>query len=134
MPLVDGGGAHVLVEARDFGRDIASQREMGRHIVPSVVAGAEDPVELAERQRHGILRLDKKTGKITIECWPLLVDPSDAATGGQFPGWPKTISVEDNYGRAAWGYLPEIQVSGLENPVVQVVDVQLSLSGNLFTA
>ena len=84
----------------------------------------EEPLEKLHDKAsgYGILRLDKKTGKITIECWPLLVDPSDAATGGQFPGWPKTISVEDNYGRAAWGYLPEIQVSGLENPVVQVVD------------
>jgi hypothetical protein len=71
---------------------------------------------------YGILRLNKKTGAITIECWPLLVDPSDASTGGQFAGWPKTVSVEDNFGRAAWGYLPEIQVSGMENPVVQVVD------------
>jgi len=71
---------------------------------------------------YGILRFNKVAGTITMECWPLLVDPADPAAGGQFAGWPKTVSVEENYGRAAWGYLPEVQVSGMENPVVQVVD------------
>ena len=71
---------------------------------------------------YGILRLNKAAGTITMECWPLLVDPDDPSTGGQFAGWPKTVSVQENYGRAAWGYLPEIRVSGLENPVVQVAE------------
>jgi len=71
---------------------------------------------------YGILRLNKAAGTITMECWPLLVDPEDPSTGGQFAGWPKTVSMEENYGRTAWGYLPEIRVTGMENPVVQVVD------------
>jgi alkaline phosphatase D len=40
----------------------------------------------------------------------------------QYPGWPRTIKQEDNYGRRAVAYLPTIQVRGMKNPVVQVID------------
>ena len=30
----------------------------------------------------------------------------------------------DNYGRKAYGYLPEIQVTGMTDPVVQGIDVE----------
>ncbi len=40
----------------------------------------------------------------------------------QYSGWPKTIKQEDNYGRKAVAYLPTIEVSGMTNPVVQVID------------
>ena len=76
---------------------------------------------------YGLVRLNKKTGEITMECWPLLSDPlSDRSAqeepSGQFPGWPKTIDLQDNYGRKAAAYLPEIQVEGMTNPVVQVIE------------
>ena len=76
---------------------------------------------------YGLVRLNKKTGKITMECWPLLSDPlSDRSAqgerSGQFPGWPKTIDLQDNYGRQAAAYLPEIQVEGMTNPIVQVIE------------
>ncbi len=70
---------------------------------------------------HGIIRFHKKTRKITIECWPRFSDVTDP-NAKQFPGWPITIDQEDNYGKKAAAYLPAIQVSGMENPVVQVVD------------
>jgi ribosomal protein L6P/L9E len=40
----------------------------------------------------------------------------------QYPGWPRTIKQEDNYGRKAVAYLPTIQVRGMRNPIVQVID------------
>jgi hypothetical protein len=70
---------------------------------------------------YGIVRLNKKTRKITLECWPLDEDPTEAGAV-QYPGWPKTIDQLDNDGRRPVGYLPTIQVSGMTNPVVQVID------------
>jgi alkaline phosphatase D len=72
---------------------------------------------------YGIVRLDKKTGRITAECWPILVDAAEPkAEARQFPGWPRTIHREDNFPKKGVAWLPRIKVSGLENPVVQVVD------------
>ncbi len=82
------------------------------------------PLELLHDKAsgYGIIRLNKKTRQITMECWRLLIDPAKSSAGAQFEGWPRTISQTDNYGRQAAGYLPEIQVEGLSDPVVQVVD------------
>lgn len=56
-----------------------------------------------------------------MECWPRYVDPTDASTGTQYPGWPKTINMEDNYAKKAYKWLPTIKVSDVKNPVVQVI-------------
>jgi len=69
----------------------------------------------------GIVKFNKKKREITIECWPRNVDITDPASR-QYPGWPRTIKQEDNYGRKAVAYLPTIQVRGMRNPVVQVID------------
>ena len=68
---------------------------------------------------YGLVRLNKKTGKITIECWPLLSDP---ASDQQFPGWPKTIDLEDNYGREATATpvtLPKVTSSRKTSPTTR---------------
>jgi hypothetical protein len=69
----------------------------------------------------GIVRFNKKSREITFECWPRNVDIT-AAGAKQYPGWPVTFRQQDNYGRAAQGYLPELEVRGLVDPVVQVID------------
>ncbi len=69
----------------------------------------------------GVMRLSKKTRQITMECFPRTVDISDPKTK-QYPGWPLTIDQTDNYGRQAKAWLPTIEVTGMNNPVVQVVD------------
>jgi len=69
----------------------------------------------------GVVRFNKKTREITVECWPRNVDVADP-TVEQYPGWPRTIKQEDNYGRNAVAYLPTLEVSGMTNPVVQVID------------
>lgn len=68
---------------------------------------------------YGIVRFNKDSREITIECWPLLSDPSDPRQ--QFEGWPKTIRVEENYARPARGHLPAIEISGMEDPVIEVI-------------
>jgi alkaline phosphatase D len=82
------------------------------------------PLELLHDKAsgYGIIRLNKATRQITMECWRLLIDPATSSTAAQFEGWPRTISQTDNYGRKPAGYLPEIQVEGLSDPVVQVID------------
>lgn len=57
-----------------------------------------------------------------MECWPRYVDPTDPATGEQYPGWPKTITAADNDGRKAVGNLPTLELNSWKNPVVQVID------------
>ena len=69
----------------------------------------------------GVLRLDKETRKITMECWPRNVDVT-SSEARQYPGWPRTIDQEENYGRRARAWLPTLHVRGAEDAVVQVVD------------
>jgi phosphodiesterase/alkaline phosphatase D-like protein len=109
------------------------------HTNPGPKSGVA-PAALHDRMPgYGIVRLAKSTKDITMECWPRYVDPSDASTGKQYPGWPRTINMEDNYGKKAKGYLPEIKVEGSKNPVVQVYDetdqeivYTLRIKGNTF--
>ena len=71
---------------------------------------------------YGIVRFNKSDRTITMENWPRYADPTDASSGGQYEGWPKTISMEDNYGRSAVAYLPTLELTGITNPVVQIVE------------
>lgn len=89
---------------------------------PGTPQGRE-PAALHDRMPgYGIVRMNKVDQTITMECWPRYADPTDPATGRQYPGWPKTIGMEDNYGRKAAAYLPTLAVKGMERPVVQVID------------
>jgi len=72
----------------------------------------------------GVVRFNKKTRHITVECWPRNVDVADPAAR-QYPGWPATIRQEDNYARKATAYLPTIEVqsaAGGTSSVLQVID------------
>jgi len=86
----------------------------------------------------GVVRFNKPDRTITIECWPRNCDVSDPAAK-QYPGWPRTIRQLDNYGRQAVAYLPTLKVTGMEDPVVQVIDeadgqivYTLRINGNEF--
>jgi len=68
----------------------------------------------------GVVRFNKQNRSITVECWPFLADVTRKGT--QMPGWPVTIDMLDNYARKPAAYLPTLRVSGVKNPVVQIVD------------
>lgn len=70
---------------------------------------------------YGIIRMNKDSRTIDIECWPRYADPTDPFAR-QYQGWPKTIHQLDNYGRKAAAWLPVIEVSGMIDPVVQIID------------
>lgn len=80
------------------------------------------PLELMREKASGmgVVRFDKAARRITIECWPYLADPTQPGT--QFPGWPVSFDVLENYGRKPVAYLPTVRVRGLQNPVVRVLD------------
>ncbi len=91
----------------------------------SMMAYANPPNREDEKQRadgFGTVRFNKKTRQVTFECWPRFatVDDGDAA---QFAGWPITIDNRDNDGRKPVGFLPELVVTGIERPVVQVIEM-----------
>ncbi len=92
------------------------------HTNPGIVTGVK-PARLHDRMPgYGIVRLTKSSREITMECWPRYVNPLDASTGSQYPGWPRTINMEDNYARKAYKWLPQFNVSDIQNPVVQVIN------------
>jgi hypothetical protein len=68
----------------------------------------------------GVVRFDKARRRITIECWPYLADVMKQGT--QFEGWPVTIDVLENYARKPAAHLPTLTISGVKNPVVQVIE------------
>ena len=104
---LDGLGNHVTVWAATNPRKSTDKQ----------------PAELHDKMPgYGIVRFNKAEQVITMECWPRYADPDNPDTGGQYDGWPKTIAIEDNYGRKAAAYLPTLRFSGIRNPVVQVVD------------
>ena len=69
----------------------------------------------------GLVKFDKATRRITMECWPRNVDIT-APGSKPYPGWPQTIDQMDNYARKPVAYLPTLQVTGMTDPVVQVID------------
>lgn len=80
------------------------------------------PANLYDRATgYGIARFKKATREITLECWPRECDPSKQGER-QYPGWPITIKQMDNYNRKPFGYLTTVEVSGITDPVVQVVN------------
>ncbi|HDL18619.1 MAG TPA: twin-arginine translocation pathway signal protein [Bacteroidetes bacterium] len=70
---------------------------------------------------YGIVRFNRKTRNIVIECWPRQADPTQP-NAEQYPGWPIKINQMDNYGRQAKAYLPRLKVTGMTEPVVQIID------------
>jgi alkaline phosphatase D len=94
--------------------------------VLAVADGAKQPRQQVLQRLHdkvsalGLVRFDKPNRKITLDCWPLLADPSQPNT--QFPGWPVTFDVLANYGKKAAAHLPRLNIHGATHPVVEIID------------
>ena len=63
----------------------------------------------------GIARFNRSTREVSLEAWPRWADPT--AGDPPYPGWPVRFRQEDGYGKIPWGYLPTIEVEGMEDPV-----------------
>ncbi len=92
------------------------------HAVSNPMQYGHQPTNLYDRAPgYGIVRLDRHSRQITIECWPRWVDPSRPGAK-QYPGWPIRIHQLDNYSRPARGWLPQVAWSAAGQPVLQVVN------------
>lgn len=92
------------------------------HAVSNPVESGCEPRALYDRvPGYGIVRFNRKARDICVEVWPRWVDPSQPGAKCYY-GWPVTVSQCDNYGRKAAAFLPEIEVTGRADPVVQVLD------------
>ena len=90
----------------------------------SVMAYANPGNLQDEKQRgdgYGLARFNKKDRTVIFECWPRFAKVSDGDKA-QFPGWPHTVSMEENDGRKPTGWLPELRFQGATDPVVQVIE------------
>ncbi len=109
-------------------RDSGDYRDSFGH--PLTVLAAANPAtefrrsvleaETDKSAGFGVVRFDRRAGTVTIECWPLLADP--LAPGTQFPGWPVTVSLMDNYARKPAGHLPPLRATGGARPLIEVIE------------
>lgn len=101
--FLDGFGNKISVEA-----------------VSNPIFTGKKPSNLYDRATgYGIVRFNKNTRDINIECWPRFIDPSKEEAE-QYDGWPIRIKQIENYNPSAYAWLPEIKVTGLTNPVVKI--------------
>jgi len=92
--------------------------KMTVHAISNPVFTGKKPSKLYDRATgYGIVRFNKNTRDITMECWPRQANPK---TDKQYEGWPIVISQSDNYLKNATLFLPELIIKGMNNPVVQV--------------
>ena len=118
----DGFGNRMTVRA------VANPRKTGKQ--PAIVYDRSTG--------YGIVTIDNKSRILHTECWPRDIDPV-SNPDGQYAGWPLAVSQEQNYGRRAIAWLPQIKVNGIENPVIEVIQEEnnemvytLRIKGNKF--
>lgn len=68
----------------------------------------------------GIVRFNKPDQTMTMKCYRLQIDAENLTGADQFPGWPVTIKMTDNYGRKPYAFLDEVVSEGPETPVVKI--------------
>ncbi|MBD3174087.1 MAG: hypothetical protein GF320_02815 [Armatimonadia bacterium] len=88
---------------------------------PGESMGVEPSALHDKKPGYGIVRFDKQAQTITFECWPRFVDPTEAGDEAQYDGWPRTVSMFDNYGATPAGFLSDVARSGIQDPVVRVL-------------
>lgn len=67
---------------------------------------------------YSLGRFYKADRSIKLENWPWWADP---AIDRPFPGWPVRFRQTDNYQIRNRTFLPPLKISGLEDPVVQII-------------
>ena len=139
-PLVEGINRDPNKPKYTGGYEDGFGNKMTIHAVSNPTFTNKEPSRLHDRATgYGIVRLNKSTRAITMECWPRSANPKNG-NSEQYKGWPIRIQQEDNYGKKAVAFLSELQISGIEKPIVQVIDettneilYTLRLKNNSFT-
>ena len=98
--------------------------KMTVHAVSNPIFTGKKPARLYDRATgYGIVRFNKESRDIVVECWPRLSDPSK---DNQYSGWPIVINQNENYEREAIAYLPTLKINGITDPVVQIINESTS--------
>ena len=94
--------------------------KMTVYAVSNPVYTGKKPSNLYDRAAgYGIVRFHRDTRNIDIQCWPRFEDPT-APDAKEYAGWPITINQLDNYNRKAYGWLPEVRITGMKDPVIKL--------------
>lgn len=93
----------------------------GLHNKITMLAYANPTEENYQAAGYGLVRFNKKARTIRMECWPRFVDVTQP-DAKEHPGWPITVTQEDNYARDAVAWLPAITGKDGQKPVVQVTE------------
>ena len=118
------GGANRAPGAPKYTGDFEDGfgNKMTVHAVSNPVFTGKEPSNLYDRATgYGIIRFRRTDRDVIVECWPRFVDPN-AAGAEPYGGWPVRFNQMDNHGRNALGHLPRIEVTGMTDPVVQVIN------------
>ncbi len=118
----DGAPAHYGQHQDAFGNYVTVYGATNPTGLTGVSTGKLPLVLHDKMPGYGIVRFNKAERTITMENWPRYAKPMSTTEATQYEGWPKTIQMEDNYGREATAFLPELQITGMDNPVVQVIE------------
>ncbi len=88
---------------------------------PGGEPSGHEPSDLYDKATgYGIVRFHKPRLQVTFECWPRYADPTDDTQ--QYPGWPRTIDLKDNYNPLPAAYLPQMVIHGVNHPVIRVTN------------
>mgnify|MGYP005853699471 CR=1 FL=1 len=122
--FTDGFGNlfRLLAVANPERRTLLSQNLRQRYLIPEEEArrGLGDEVRASQGDGYGIVRFDKNSRTVTAECWPYRADPAHGDK--QYKGWPRTVGFDELDGRAPVAWLPDLEISEMADPVVQIID------------
>jgi alkaline phosphatase D len=112
----------MIAVANPERRELLGQKLRQRYLLPQEEAagGLGDTRRTCMGDGYGVVRFDKNTRTITVECWPYNADP--AAGGKPFPGWPITLPFDELDGRKPVAWLPDLKIEGAPDAVVQIID------------
>jgi alkaline phosphatase D len=117
-----GNFLRMVAVANPERRELLGQKLRQRHVIPESEAkdGKGDSLRTCLGDGYGVVRFNKASQTVTIECWPHNADPD--AGDEQFPGWPIILKLEELDGRRPVAWLPDLAIEGQDDPVVQIVD------------
>jgi len=92
--------------------------KMTVYAVSNPVKSGKEPALLHDlAPGYGIVKLVKHNREIIFENWPRWANP---LKDKPYPGWPVHFHQTDNYRAKIFGYLPEVSLKEMKNPVVKV--------------
>ncbi len=114
----------MIAVANPERRSLLDQHLRQRFVLPAdeLENGMVDQRRPCLGDGYGIVRFNKTDRKVKVECWPYNAEPGNDAF--QFAGWPVTLEGDALDGRTPVAWLPELEISAPENPVVQVIRVE----------